>query len=67
LLFKKQAALLRFGHGQLGQQFLQFFDMRVGQFGGKLGVFVVNLNADQAVFAAGWRVCCRSAPSGCRF
>ena len=54
LLFKEEATLLGFGHGQTAQHFAQLFHIGVGHVGCKLGVFVVKLNADQAVFATGY-------------
>ena len=51
MLFKKQSALLGFGHGQLAQQFAQLFHVGIGQIGGKLGVLVVDFQGNQAVLA----------------
>ena len=49
--FKEGAAQLRFAQCQSPHQLAQFFDIPVGHIGGKLGVFVVKLQADDAVFA----------------
>ena len=53
LFFEKHPALLSLGDGQAVEQFAQFFQMGVGQLGGKGRVFVASFYADQAVFATG--------------
>ena len=52
LLLEEDSTLLRLRDGYAAEQFLQFFDMSIGQLRGKLGVFVVCLNGDKAFFAA---------------
>ena len=46
LVFKKQAALLGFRHRNAVEQGAQFFNVGVGQLGGKGGICVAGVDAD---------------------